>query len=72
MQNQPEYYSVFGSGNGDARRLGLREFGRSGVWRSVALMWCATILVLTMGAGVTYVARSAQAGASFIHLYLGH
>jgi len=72
MQNQPEYFSVFGSGSGEARRRGLREFGRSGAWRSVAGMWCVTFLLFTLGAGLTRAVGSAQAGPWFIQLYLGH
>jgi hypothetical protein len=57
MQNQPKH-----SGNGETQSQSLR---------SVAGVWCVTLLILTMGAGLTHVVGSAQAGASSIHLHLG-
>ena len=72
MRDQPENFSVFGSGNGEARREGMQEFRRSGGWRHVGQMWGASLLVLALGTGLIQVVGNAQAGGSLLWLFLGH
>jgi hypothetical protein len=71
MHNEPEYFSVYGSGYSAERQQGFEEFRKSIGWRAVAQVWGVTLIALTLGAAVTHVAGSAHAGAAFMQRVVG-